>query len=189
MEVKKGLKLGNQGMRTKFRPWTNQGLLFHTSSLSRGLEKRIMNHPLARKRIENSPWINAQSRRSIVIITEEGIGSPPNFTKQTGVTKWSENFCIKFRSLDSYGRGSCIWNVWERRIWVPWLKGRGRWTVTVISHMLDRIGVGGMGRTSTVIQRGSWNGMGPIRVRGNGISRARGFKDRGRVLLGRDIWH
>ena len=111
------------------------------------------------------------------------------FAEQTGIAKRVEDLHIKLRGLDSYGRGSWIWNVWERRTWVPWLEGKGTWIINVISHILDRRGVGGMGRTNTVIQREIWIGIGPIRVKGNGISMARGFKDRGIFWLGRNIRH
>lgn len=42
----KGIKKGLWRMRTKLRPWTNQGLFSHTSLLSMGLVNLMRNHPL-----------------------------------------------------------------------------------------------------------------------------------------------
>ena len=111
------------------------------------------------------------------------------FAEQTGNARRVEDLHVKLMGLDKFRKGSWIWNVWERRTWIPWLEGKGTWIITVISYILDKRGVGGMGWTNNVIQREILMGMDPIRVKGNGFSMARGFKDRGIFWPGRNIRH
>lgn len=101
----------------------------------------------------------------------------PSFSKKARGLEEGFGRVINGGSIYSDAGERRSWNVWDIRTCVPWLKGKGRWTIIVTIQTLSWPRGWGMGWTRTIIQRRSCIVIGPISVKRNGVKTARGSKD------------